>query len=344
MTKRKLSPIKNVNVESKDNGLFVISWESRSKGIDVQVFVGDSPRTINRKASAANVKGKTSVQIDGLDPDVRHYFEVVPAGGPGIIAAERHQPFEGVVNFRDLGGYETADGRRVKWGRVFRSGHLARVSEKDKTLLKRMGIKVICDFRSPGEIEAQPDWLPEDGSTTYLQYPIVHGEFDPVAAMESLQKGDISWLTEDFIIKRYIQKIDQFPKVWGEVLKMLADPDNRPLVFHCTAGKDRAGACAALILLSLGVPEDTVIYDHGLSNVYIAEALKMINERIKALGIDPEKAAPYFTAPRNAIIALVDHVRNTYGSAEAYLRSKAGLGENVFKALKRQLLTRASGD
>ena len=338
MTKHKSSPLKNINVEQNKNGIVTISWESREKDIGVTIFVGDSPRTIDRNAAVANVKGRTSVEIDGLDPGVRHYFEVVPEGGKGIITAERHQPFEGIVNFRDLGGYETTDGRRVKWGQVFRSGHLANASEKDRPLFQKMGIQVICDFRSPGEKDAQPNWLPEDGSATYLHYPIVHGEFDPVAAMESLQKGDISWLTEDFIIKRYIQKIDQFPKVWGEVLKMLADPDNRPLVFHCTAGKDRAGACAALILLALGVPEDTVIYDHGLSNVYIAEALKMINERIKALGIDPEKAAPYFTAPRNAIIALVDHVRNTYGSAEAYLRTKAGLGENVFKALKRQLL------
>lgn len=338
MAKPKSSPLKNINVAQNKKGIFTIRWEFKAKDIGVAVFVGDSPRTIDRNASVANVKGKTSVKVKGLDPDARHYFEVVPEGGQGIIAAERHQPFEGIVNFRDLGGYETTDGRRVKWGRVFRSGHLARVTQRDKTLLKRMGIKVICDFRSPGEIEAQPNWLPHDGSMTYLQYPIVHGEFDPVAAMESLQKGDISWLTEDFIIKRYIQKIDQFPRVWGEILKKAADPANRPLVFHCTAGKDRAGTCAALILLALGVPEDTVIYDHGLSNVYIADALKMINERIKALGIDPEKVAPYFTAPRNAIVALVDHIRNTYGSAQAYLRTKAGIGENDLKALKQQLL------
>jgi protein-tyrosine phosphatase len=338
MTKQKSSPVKNIGVEQDKKGIFTIRWESKSKDVGVAVFFGDSPQTINRKASVANVKGKTSVKIKGLDPGVRHYFEVVSAGGQGIIAAERHQPFEGIVNFRDLGGYETTDGRRVKWGRVFRSGHLARVSEKDKMLLKRMGIKVICDFRSPGELEAQPDWLPEDGSTTYLHYPIVHGEFDPVAAMESLQKGDISWLTEDFIIKRYIQKIDEFPKVWGEILEMIADPDNRPLVFHCTAGKDRAGACAALILLALGVPEDTVIHDHGLSNIYIADALKMINERIKALGIDPEEVAPYFTAPRNAIVALVDHIRETYGSAADYMRDRAGISKDTLNNLKQQLL------
>ena len=156
--------------------------------------------------------------------------------------------------------------------------------------------------------------------------------------MESLQKGDISWLTEDLIITRYIQRIDLFPKVWGEILGMLADPDNRPLVFHCTAGKDRAGTCAALILLALGVPEDTVIHDYSLSNFYIADAVKEMNERIKALGIDPDDVAPYFTAPRNAIIALIDHVRKTYGSAADYLKDQAGISNNALSDLKRELL------
>jgi protein-tyrosine phosphatase len=338
MVKRKTSQLKNINVQQNNKGIFTIRWESKAKDIGVDVFVGDSPHSINRKASVASVKGKTFVKIDDLDPDARHYFEVVSEGGQSIIAAERHQPFRGVVNFRDLGGYEAADGRRLKWGQVFRSGHLARVAEEDKRLIKRMGIKVICDFRTPGEMEAQPDWLPEDGSTTYLHYPIVHGEFDPVAAMESLQKGDASWLTEDFMIKRYIQKIDEFPKLWGEILKMLADPDNRPMVFHCTAGKDRAGACAALILLALGVPEDTVIYDHGLSNVYIADALEKINQRIREMGVDPEKVAPYFTAPRNAIVAFVDHIHKSYGSASNYLRKKAGVSIKTLNLLKKHLL------
>jgi protein-tyrosine phosphatase len=338
MTKLKSSPLENINVEKNKKGTFTIRWKTREKGIGINVFVGVSPDTIDRSASVAAVTGKTFVKIDGLDPDLRHYFEVVPEGGQGIITAERAQPFEGIVNFRDLGGYETTDGRRVKWGQIFRSGHLSRVTEKDKALFQSMGIRVVCDFRTPGEVSAQPDWLPEDGSVSYRHYPIVHGEFDPVAAMESLQKGDISWLTEDFIINRYIQKIDLFPKVWGEILELLADPNNRPLVFHCTAGKDRAGTSAALILLALGVPEETVIYDHGLSNIYIADALKMINERIRALGINPDDVAPYFTAPRNAIMALVNHVRKAYGSAVDYMKDQAGLGKKTINDLKRQLL------
>lgn len=338
MVKRKSLSLKNIRVEQDKKGIFTLRWDSPGKDIGVEVFVGNSPETINRNVSVAHVTGKTSVRIDGLGPDVRHYFEVVPEGGQGIVSAERGQQFEGIVNFRDLGGYETSDGRRVKWGRVFRSGHLSRATEKDRLLLQNMGIRVICDFRTPGEIKAQPDWLPADGSISYLQYPIVHGEFDPVAAMESLQKGDISWLTEDFVIKRYIAKIDLFPRVWGEVLTILSDPDKRPLLFHCTAGKDRAGTCAAILLLALGVPEETVIYDHGLSNIYIADALEMINERIKALGIDPHDVAPYFTAPRNAIVALVDHIRNTYGSAAEYLKNKGGISKNALNELKRQLL------
>lgn len=338
MAKRKSPQLSDVNIERIHKAKFKISWETKVKELSVNIFGGDCPQTIDYNSSIASVRGATFAEITGLDTETRYYFEVVPEGGPGIIAGERHQPFDGIVNFRDMGGYETNDGHRVKWGQIFRSGHLARATEKDQALIKKMGIKVICDFRTPEEVESQPDWLPNDGSIRYIPLPIVHGEFDPAAAMESLQKGDISWLTTDFMIERYIKKIDDFPKIWGEFFYHLSDPTNRPMVYHCTAGKDRAGACAALILLALGVPEETVIYDHGLSNVYIADALEKINERIRAMGIDPEKVAPYFTAPRAAIVAFVDHIRKSYGSAADYLRKKAGVSIKTLNMLKKDLL------
>lgn len=338
MAKRKSPQLSNVNLERVTKANFKISWKTEARDVSVDIFAGDSPDTIDFKSPVASVKGATFAKIKGLDPDRRYYFEVVPYGGRSIIVAERHQPFNGIVNYRDLGGYQTSDDRRVKWGQLFRSGHLARATKKDQALVKKMGIKSICDFRTPGEVKSQPDWLPSDGSIKYMQLPIVHGEFDPVAAMQSLQKGDISWLTEDFMVERYIKKIDDFPDIWGLFFEHLSDPNHRPMVFHCTAGKDRAGACAALILLVLGVPEDTVIYDHGLSNVYIADALEKINERIREMGVDPEKVAPYFTAPRNAIIAFVDHIRKSYGSASDYLMTKAGVSKKTLELLKKELL------
>ncbi|UCF91013.1 MAG: tyrosine-protein phosphatase [Desulfobacterales bacterium] len=339
MTNPRQTPtISSVTVDRRQDGTHKICWKTRRTELEIKIFAGDSPETIARTSPVAVVKDVNCAEIPGLDPQVRYYFDVVPGDGPGTISASRRVPLEGVANFRDLGGYETSKGRRVRWGQVFRSGHLAKLTAQDKLLLRRMGIQLVCDFRTPEEIKAQPDWLPDDGALQYLHLPIVHGELDPAVAMERMQKGDISWLTEDFMVKRYIEKIDRFPHVWGQIFERLADPQSRPLVFHCTAGKDRAGACAALILLALDVPAATVIHDHGLSNVYNAHVLKMINTRVRAMGIDPAEVRAYFTAPRGAIAALVDHITATYGSAAAYLQTKAGLGPEKIALLKQQLL------
>jgi protein-tyrosine phosphatase len=338
MTKQKSIELSNLTVERTKKNTFKICWEAKAKEIVVSVYAGNSPDTINRQSPVAAINNADSVEIADLDADALWYFEVFAGNEHRLMVSERAVRFDGVVNFRDLGGYDTKDGRRVKWGRVFRSGHLSDLTQKDQQRIKQLGIKTICDFRSPGEKEMRPNWLPPDGSIQYLELPIVHGEFDPVAAMESLQKGDVSWLTEDFIITRYIKKIDDFGHVWGRFFNQLADAKNRPLVFHCTAGKDRAGTAAALTLLALGVPEETVIYDHGLSNVYIAHVLEVINQRIKKIGIDPQKVEPYFTAPRNAIVAVVNHIRKTYGSAAKYLQTKAGISEEKLELLREELL------
>jgi protein-tyrosine phosphatase len=111
-----------------------------------------------------------------------------------------------------------------------------------------------------------------------------------------------------------------------------------PLVFHCTGGKDRAGTCAALILLTLGVTEKTVIYDHGLSNIYISDVVDKIYAQFEALGIKRRRIAPYFTAPRYCIEALLAHIRIKYGSASNYLKSKAGVTEKMLVRIRKELL------
>lgn len=161
---------------------------------------------------------------------------------------------------------------------------------------------------------------------------------DTVAAMEKIKQGDIAWLTEDYMVKGYKNNIDKYPHVWGAFFKRIVSPDNYPLVFHCTGGKDRAGVCAALILLALGVPEKTVIYDHGLSNRFLAEILPKIYDYFSSFGVDKEKLVPYLTAPRAAIIAILHHIRTEYGSAVDYLKNKAGLKQKTLDRLKKEML------
>ena len=330
--------ISNVKVARTDKNAVEICWTSGFDDMGVSIYAGDSPVTIDGTSPAARVIGGTRAQISGLSPDVRHYFSVVPDSGSGVITAERRVPLEGAVNFRDLGGYETTDGLRLKWGRIFRSDSLSRLTNSDRCLLKRIGIRLAFDLRTPLEVELEPDQLPEDDSIEYLHLPIIHEEFDTFAALNRIRQGDVSWLTKEFMINGYIRNIEDFPGVWGMVVNRMAESDSLPLVFHCTGGKDRAGACAALIMLALGVPEETVIYDHGLSNVFIAEWMRKVDVYIKAFGIDPEMVAPYFIAPREGIVCLIDHIRNTYGSAANYLSTRAGISDETLSLMKQELL------
>ena len=316
----------------------VITWDQEGPETDVDVFHGLTPATIARTRPLVTVSGQGEAVIPDPDPRVRHYFELVPKGGPGIVVAARRVRLEGSVNFRDLGGYEGLDGRRVKWGQVFRSDGLTRLTDNDRDFLVRMGLRLVCDLRSTPEVEVAPDLLPENGAIGYLSLPIQTAELNFVAALERMKQGDASWLTDDFMINGYRRNIELFPHVWKTLLERVIDPETRPLAFHCTGGKDRAGTAAAIILLTLGVSEETVIEDHQKSNRYIAPLLERIYDQVEAYGIARERVRSYFTAPRDAIIALLDHIRGTYGTAQDYLVDKAGLPAGHIDRLRQALL------
>ena len=330
--------VENVTLTRTGTDSVPISWEFEDRDARVSVFRGEKPTTIDRRNPVAAATGESVACIAGIDPDTRYYFEVVSSDGRKTIIGERRVQLEGGVNFRDLGGYETIDGRRVKWGQLFRSDNLGRLTDRDVTYLQKMEIRLVCDFRTPAEIKKLPDRYPTDNHGQSLHLPIRHGESDPANTFDRIKIGDIDWMTEEFMINGYIKNIEEFASLWAKFFNVLADPSNRPLVFHCTGGKDRAGVAAALILLALGVPAETVIRDHGLSNIYIAVVLERIYNEIRAMGVDPEQISAYFTAPRNAIVAVLNQLENAYGSATNYLVDKAGIEVNLLTRLKEDLL------
>lgn len=244
----------------------------------------------------------------------------------------------GAVNFRDLGGYPTADGRRLKRGLVFRSDHLSRLTTGDQQILQRLRFKVVCDLRTVREQQKAPDLLPLDGAIHLLSLPVQVDDFDPITAMARLRAGDSTWLAMDFFIEHYRRYLDDFGPVWGRVLRLVLSPANLPLVFHCTGGKDRTGICAALLLKALGVQEESIFLDHERSNACNLERLQSIYAELAALGIGPEEAAPYLLAPVEPLAAMLDHLEKTYGGIEGYLQIKAGLDETMLAALRSGLL------
>ncbi len=334
----KPSPIFEVSVSRSGQDALRLSWKTNNPDLRLSIYYGNSPKTIQHQVSFKPVKGQTAVTLPQVNPNVAHYFKIVPEGSRAIIIGERRLPLKGTVNSRDLGGYETTDGRRVKWGKVFRSDHLARLTDRDIAFLQQMQIRSVCDFRTSTEVRHRPDRFPADRRGAYFHLPVNHLKFDPTILFKKLKQGDSSWLTPEFLIEGYILNVDQFARTWGEVFKRLADPAQLPLLFHCTGGKDRAGTCAALILLALGVPEKTVIYDYGLSNIYIAEVVNQIYAQFDFDDLDRERISPYFSAPQYCLEAMLAHLHKNHGSPIDYLKSKAGVTAEMLQQIRGQLL------
>lgn len=158
--------------------------------------------------------------------------------------AERSITFDNVFNFRDLGGYRGADGRTVRWGRLYRADDLCRLDDADLSRLGELGVRTVVDLRRPWEVE-RTGRIPE-GSYTWVNAHVVHPEW-PVADFADEQAR------VDYLLARYREMAEQGGEAIGAALRLVADPGAAPLVFHCISGKDRTGLVAAFTLHLLGV-------------------------------------------------------------------------------------------
>ena len=333
-------PLQYPEVIRLDPNSVRISWQFKSEPCSVEVFQGPMPAYIDRSRPIAVTSSESDIAIDHLEPDRPYYFALVVNNASKLIVSERRLPLEGAVNFRDLGGYQTADDRVVRWGQLFRSDNIARLSERDLRILRHLNIATLCDFRTDAETKKSPSRLPVSDNLRLLHLPIQHGEHDPARAFERIKKGDYEWLSEEFMARGYILSIENFAPLWNDFFNTLVQAERRPFVFHCTGGKDRTGTAAALIFSVLGVPEQTIVDDYALSAQYIAGILKMIDGQLEEMGVDPKEVAPYFTVTPSRMKILLDHIRSTYGSVVNYLVDKAGVNPAVIAELKRDLLVK----
>ncbi len=248
----------------------------------------------------------------------------------------RFWELEGALNFRDLGGYQTRDGRCLAYGRVYRSGSLDRLTDADLAQLEAAGVRMVCDLRSYAEARGQPDRLPSGASYQHLP---VYGR-DPIGRWRAIfQRHRL-----DQIFQRLYSKtiIDQGAAVTGGLLRLVADPDNLPLVFHCTRGKDRTGVAAALILHICGVPRQTIVADYTLTNnsnnQFIANIQAAFASVPKMPGFSIEQFYPLLSARPELIERALAHIERTYGSLDDYLLGPVGLTVMELEAIRRNLL------
>jgi len=319
----------------------VIRWSEAPDGIEIPIFAGPAPDRIDRDAPVARLID-TRARVDSWPFEGRPYFEIAVPGGDSIVVAERLLPFDGAEHFRDLGGYRTTDGHRVRWGRAYRSGQLAHLSDDDVQALEALGVRLVVDFRSDMEREHEPDRLPTDPAPRTVHAPIVTPGVDPHEIREKLLSGDLDGLDLDgWLVDGNRRFVTEFAEHYRRMFEEILAIESAPFVVHCTGGKDRAGMASALILLALDVPEEDVMKDFLLTNHFLA---REIEKRLLAIRVfslfrtDPERIRPIMGVEGRYLQEGLDAMRERRGSIDEYLRVDLGLGPDERERLRAQLL------
>ena len=229
----------------------------------------------------------------------------------------------GASNFRDLGGYRAADGRVVRWRTIFRSDHLATLTPRDRDVLASLGLQRAVDLRGRAESAALAYELPH---VRYQALPI-----EPVVAeraREMAQAGQrmtasvaVEWMQDTY--RAFVSdNARQFAGLFEQLLS-----EDTPLVFHCTAGKDRTGFAAALILLALGVPRSIVMEDYLLTN--------RLYRRPAAVGSStPDEVLDViWTVQEGFLEAALQAVERDHGGVPSYLERSLGVGDAARRRL-----------
>ncbi len=243
---------------------------------------------------------------------------------------ERHHPYEGCFNFRDVGGYPAAGGQRVRWGKYYRAGRQDRMTRVDLAGLEKLGIRTQVDLRKPDEISDQGRGpLPEMGADYHNISVIPEGGTDQLTRLV----GDTG-----ISGKRYLGYLEFGPESWLRLFEILANADQHPMVIHCTAGKDRTGVSTAFLLSVLGVDRAWIEADYILTNRDVARQADFI-ERTAGFpeGMDRDLMMHHAGVPETAMRDFLDGLHERWGGPLEYLRD-IGIDDATMKAVRKHFL------
>lgn len=252
---------------------------------------------------------------------------------------EEHRllPMDGSHNTRELGGYKTTDGKTIKWGKLFRSDKLSDISKTDQAYLQNLGIKKIVDFRSEQEKAEDPNIIPT--GISYVEMPIsVDGAMR--SKIEAVLKGETDREVQSFLIDANKEFVTNYADVYENFLRGLIDED-APTLFHCTAGKDRAGFAAAITLIALGVSKEDVINDYMKTNAFTQERIEEILGQIELMSLyqsDVEILRPLLGVEQIYIETAFRTAEKKYGSLENFIRDGLNISDEDIQKLRNKFL------
>lgn len=337
------------------DGKFLVFKSDSEKDLEMDVYYGYDSSKMNEGKKFLFTMTERQMIIKNPDLNHRLFFLVCPKEGKNYVISTRLVNLDGTDNFRDCGGYETIEGRRMKWGLLYRSDQLSNISERDVTFLKNMGLKTIVDYRSKSEASAAPNKEISDANTYSLDPYAKTAQLAAGSIDDDVNKSILDLLKEhkfypekygdpeENMYKQYKKFIysDSSKKAYRELIKLILDEHNLPLVQHCRGGKDRTGFGVAIILLALGVREECVIYDYTLTTQYRVTKNKKQMNLYKKYTKDEQTLTLLSTLQQSKEIYMetaINEMKKTYGSIDSYLKDALGIDQDVKEKLKEIFL------
>jgi protein-tyrosine phosphatase len=319
-----------------------LSYKVTGDTHEVEVFASINPSGLGQMHKILKTS-QTDVTVHAGSPGQRMYFFLKPDQGKEREVSIRHLALEGTPNFRDVGGYETQDGRFVRWGLLYRSGVLTGLTTSDLAYLAQLDVKVVCDFRTPQENSVSPEKWIDDPAVVHVADPIGSGGSNKSVSMKELL-GDnptpqgLRYRMQEFYRRTVVDATPQYALAFRQLV------DGRlPMLYHCTAGKDRTGIFTALVLRSLNVPETTVESDYQMTEKYLYREgqIKMAaaSAGLELAKLTPEEEQVLMAADPECIRAAMKAIDEKYGSFDNFRREALHVSDEDLEKVKSKLLT-----
>ena len=246
-------------------------------------------------------------------------------------------------NFRDLGNLPAADGRKIKKGKLYRSGHLYKISEKTAELLRdRKGLRTIIDLRSPSELAEHKDVVAE--GVNYIHLPPLNDEQNPSINRENRKGVLTEIMAKEGGAKKHLSDIYRLMitqkeslAAFREMLRLLSDESTNAVLWHCTQGKDRTGVAAAIVLMTLGVDRKVIMRDYMRTNrsCRFINSLIFLGVCIVTLSVHTARSLDHLLSARKYFLqAAFDEIDTVYGGTDAFLKNGIGLTDEDILRLR----------
>lgn len=249
----------------------------------------------------------------------------------------RRIDFEGSFNFRDLGGWQTTDGRTVRWKRLYRADSVHRMTEADvERAHAELGVRTLIDLRS--ELEITHGGLGALAELVVARYHApLSSRREATAIDATVAAAASSDRSAEAMVEQYLAILDSSSDLVVEAVEALASDDALPGVFFCAAGKDRTGVLAAVVLGAIGVRDEDIIADYVLTEGSIEAIITRFAQAEGAPAMYRDFPPSHFAPFAETMEHVIEGVHSSYGSFADYLTSR-GLGDDALRSLRASLL------